>query len=112
MAVDVSRFLNQPITIYPAVTTTDQYNAETVELGEPVQTVGFIQQSSSTEFLNGRDTVVSQWTLYLPAGTAISPLAQVGFGSQIFQVTGQPVNEWNPINARVDYVRCDLTVVS
>ena len=48
-------------------TSTDDYgNAIPGPLGAPVVVNGYLEQSSTTEFVTGRQTTVTMWQAYLP----------------------------------------------
>lgn len=107
-------FLNQPLTIQRMGGTTTNAYGDTVlaGIGAPVAVTGYLEQGSSTENLTDRDTVVSRWTCYLPAGTEISHLDYINFKSQKFQVDGEPEFVYNPRLHNVSHIRCQLVVVS
>lgn len=108
----LARLLTQPLIVYPAAKSTDAYNNEVVGLGSGIPVNGLIQQVTTTEFVNDRDTSVTQWAAFLPAGTDIGPLYQIGYESQLFQVTGEPERVWNPRIAQVSHIETKLTEVS
>lgn len=110
--MSIRRLLNQPLTVYPAVKTVDSYHNEVIGLGDPVAVNGLLQQLSSTEYLTDRDTTVTQWTVFLPAGTAVDPQSQVVYMGQTFQVTGLPEMVWNPRSQKVSHIEAKLTEVS
>ena len=104
--------LNQPLTIYPATVSRDVYNNEVVTPGDPVPVRGLLQQASTVEFTTDRDTTVTQWTVFLPAGTVIGPQSQVDYGGQTFQVDGQPEQVWNPRTGTVSHIEAKLREVT
>lgn len=108
----IGRYLNQPVTVYPAVTSTDEYHNEVVAVGAGVPTRGLLQQASTTEYTTDRDTTVTQWVLFLPAGTPIGPQSQVTYDGQTFQVDGQPERVWNPRTATVSHIEAKLREVT
>lgn len=108
----IGRLLTQPLTVYPVTRTTDAYNNQVVGRGDGIAVKGLLQQVTSTEFVNDRDTSVTQWTAFLPASTQLGPLCQIGYGDQIFQVNGEPERVWNPRTARVSHIEAKLTEVS
>jgi hypothetical protein len=111
--VSLVRLLNQPLTVQRiGPTGTDSYGNEVAgAIGAPVAVVGYLEQQSSAEFTNNRDTVVGQWVAYLPAGTAISHLDRVAFQSQTFEVNGEPEHAYNPRTRVVSHIACRLTVI-
>lgn len=94
-------------------TTTDDYgNSVPGPLGAPVAVNGYLEQTSSVEFVNARQTTVTQWQAYLPAGTAIHPMDYIEFGGSRFQVDGEPWQVYNPRTSAVSHVQARLTEVS
>lgn len=112
--MSIRRLLNQPLTVQSvAGTATDEYgNTIPAPVGDPVPTVGYLEQKDTIEYLLDRETVVSKWKVFLPAGTAIGPMDYVNFNSQKFQVDGEPEHLWNPRTKSVSHIECKLTVVS
>lgn len=110
----LSRLMNQPLTVQSVgPTTTDAYgNAVPGALGAPVATTGFLIQESTVEYLVSRDTTVTQWKAYLPAGTVVGPLDYITYQGQTFQVNGEPFHAWNPRTQSAAFIECRLTVVT
>lgn len=109
----LANLLNQPLTIQKVGSGTNDYGDETsTDSGTPVAAVGFIEQQTSIENLNDRDTVITDWIAYLPAGADIAHRDYINFGSQKFQVTGEPENCYNPRTQQVSHLRMKLTVVN
>ncbi len=104
--------LTQPLTVFPAVTTQDAYHNEIRGLGAGVPVPGLLQQISSTEFVTDRDTTITQWVAFLPAGTTIDPLSRIQYAGQMFEVTGAPEQVWNPRSRIVSHIEARLTEVS
>lgn len=109
-----SALLNQPIQVQAlGGTGTDEYgNATPAALGSPVTEYGYLEQKDTTEFQDDRQTVVSRWTVYLPAGSTITATGYVTVGAQRFQVDGEPWHVYNPRTRRVDHVEAKLTEVT
>lgn len=108
----IGRYFTQPVTVYPAIIGRDDYNNEVLTLGDGVPTQGLLQQASTTEYTTDRDTTVTQWVIFLPAGTVIGPQSQVVYDGQTFQVDGQPERVWNPRTASVSHVEAKLREVT
>jgi hypothetical protein len=106
--------MTQPLTIQAVSTTTlDEYGDQVPgDDGAPVSVYGYLHQVQTDETLVDRDTVVSKWTCYLPAGTAISHLDYINFEGQKFQVNGEPHKVWNPRRAVTSHIEVDLIVVN
>lgn len=108
----IGHLLNEPLTLHRISSTTlDAYGDEVAgEAGPGLPVFGYLEQQGSTEVTLDRDTVVSQWTAYLPAGT------QVGYrdrltntAGQTFEVAGQPEHCYNPRLRTVSHLRLHLT---
>jgi len=81
-------------------------------VGAPVAVSGYLEQSTTVEFVLNRDTTVTTWKAFLPASVAITPLSLVNFQAQVFQVDGAPWFVYNPRTKAVDHIECKLVVVS
>lgn len=112
--MSVRRLMTQPLTIQTmGAAGTDEYGDPLpAALGAPVAVKGYLEQRNSVENLVNRDTVVSQWECYLPADTAIGHLDQITFESQVFQVDGEPVRQFNPRLRQVSHIVCKLVVAN
>ena len=112
--MSLSRLMSQALTVQamgPA--TQDVYGSWVVgELGPPVAVSGYLEQTSTVEFISLRDTTVTTWKAYLPAGTVITPLSYINLGGQKFQVDGQPWLVYSPRLKTTDHIECKLVVVS
>lgn len=51
---------------------------------------GLLQQTSAIEVTLGRDTVISDWLLFLPADAAVDAVARVVVDGSTFEVVGRP----------------------
>jgi len=110
--VTIAKLMNQACTVaLPTAGTLDAYGDQKLVFGVPVATVGYLAQETSSEFTLNRDTVVSRWCAYLPAGTAITHSAIVTFQAQVFQVDGEPEFVYNPRTQTSSHVRCWLLVI-
>lgn len=70
-----------------------------------------VQPSSTTELTDGRDTVVSLWDLFLPAGTDIRATDRVRFNGELFDVDGDPA-PWDDDLARAHHIEVRLRRVT
>lgn len=108
------RLLTQSLslqTVGPA--TTDDYgNAIPGALGAPVTVQGYLEQSVTKEYLDARQTTVTDWQAYLPADTSIHPMDFITYGGQKFQVSGEPWHVYNPRTSAVSHIQCKLVAVS
>jgi hypothetical protein len=73
--------------------------------------VGYLEQMESVETLNDRDTIVSSWHAYLPAGTDVNAFDRIVFGGQTFEVDGAPWQVYNPRVTSVSHIQAKLKVV-
>lgn len=108
----LTRLLSQSLTIQKiGAGTADSYgDIHPMATGSPVPVLGFIEQVTSIENLNDRDTTITTWKAYLPAGTDIGYLDYINFNSQKFQVSGEPWAVFNPRIAAVSHIICELVV--
>ena len=108
------KLLSQPLLVQAiGVTSTNGYGGEvTGPIGAPVPVMGYLEQVTSNEFLVDRDTTVSTWQAYLPAGTSITHNDQILFQSQKFEVQGEPMFAFNPRAKSVSHIVCKLVVVN
>ena len=111
--MSLARLLNQPLLWHQNSTaTTDRYgNTLAADTGAPVTVYGFLEQSESVETVLDRDTTVTKWELFLPAGTAVTALDRIGFNGQLFEVDGAPWSVYNPRTREVSHVKAHLKVV-
>ncbi len=85
--------LTQDVVITIPGLTTDAYNNQIPDWGAGATTVtekGLLQQSSSAEDTDDRDTVVTGWELFLTAATAAVATARVVVDGRRFEVDGIP----------------------
>ncbi|MEO6116009.1 MAG: hypothetical protein ABIP33_06455 [Pseudolysinimonas sp.] len=110
----IGHLLNEPLTISTlGGSVKDGYGDELLAAqGAPANAVGYLEQVTTIEHVDDRDTTVSKWVVYLPAGTAIGRLDVITFQGQSFQVDGAPALKWNPRTQQVDHIECDLVVIA
>jgi hypothetical protein len=108
----LARFLNQPLELHKNQhTTLDQYGNQVPGDVSVIQIVGYLEQVQSTEYLNDRDTVVTSWQAYFPAGTDVNAFDRIVFGGQTFEVDGAPWQVYNPRIGSVSHIQAQLKVV-
>jgi hypothetical protein len=112
--VSLRTLLNQPLTVQGVGgSATDEYGNEVLApAGSAIPEVGYLEQRDSTEYLDGRQTVVSRWVAYLLPESSVVATSYITFGGQTFQVDGEPWHVFNPRTRAVDHIECKLTVVS
>lgn len=107
-----SRLLSEPVSVQKITGATDEYgNTVPSNYGSPVSTLGYLEQRDSIETLEDRDTVVTSWVAWLPAGTNVAAFDRLNFGGQVFEVDGTPWRVWNPRKGSESHIECKLKVV-
>jgi hypothetical protein len=111
--MSLTRLLNQSLLLHKnSGATKDEYgNTLATDYGSPTTVLGYLEQTQSVENLNDRDTIVTGWKAWLPAGTNINAFDRIGFNGQLFEVDGAPWQVFNPRVASVSHIECNLTVV-
>lgn len=110
--MSLNNLLRQPLTIQKIGAGTDVYgNTIPTALTTPVAGVGYLEQTESVETLNDRDTVVSGFQAWLPAGTDINAFDRINFDSQSFEVDGEPWHAFNPRTGETSHIVAKLKVV-
>ena len=113
--MSLANILNQPLTIQTmaAATTPDAYgNKKAATFGAPVAALGFLELMTSAEDLLNRDTTKTNWNCFLPKGTVIGHLDRINFGSQVFEVDGEPWTVWNPGRQKVSHIVVKLVTIN
>ena len=112
--MSLARLMSQPLTVQAwGVVGQDTYGGNIMgAVGAPVAVSGYLEQSSTVEFVLNRDTTVTTWKAFLPSATVITPLSIINFAAQVFQVDGEPWDVWNPRTKAVDHIECKLIVVA
>lgn len=90
----------ETVQVLTAGTSTDRYN-DTVEdwsapTEVPVDGVGVEPRPSSESNQDARNTVVSGFTLYMPAGVTVTAANRVRVRGEVFLVDGDPAVWRNP----------------
>lgn len=95
--MSITSLLNQTVTIQRrSATGTDDYGNEVPGTTSSVTTVGYVEQAVAEEITVDRETYVTDWRVFLPAGTAIDGSDRVVHGAKVFEVVGSPHEVWNP----------------
>ena len=113
--MSLARLFTQPLTVQAVSTSTlDAYGSVVpgIPAGAGVTVNGYLEQTATVEFLSGRETTVTTWKVYLPAGTSIHPMSYISYLGQTFQVDGEPWLVFNPRTKAVDHIECKLTEVT
>lgn len=89
--------------------TVDRYGDATSVETSRVHYAARVEQAASTETTEGRDTIVSDWRLYLPPDAVIGASDRVECSGNVFEVVGAPDAVRSPrgvhhIEARLRYV--------
>jgi hypothetical protein len=82
---------------------TDRYGDEVVTYAAPVSTAARVEQvtgqSASVEILRGRDTRLTWFRVFLPAGTDVAGLDRIIWGTRTLEVDGEPATLYNSVGA-------------
>jgi head-tail adaptor len=110
--MSLAKLLNQPLELHKNTHTVDEYgNQVSIDSGSPVVIYGYLEQVTSTEFLEDRDTIVSAWRVFLPAGTDVTAFDRIKFNGQTFELDGAPWSVYNPRVGSVSHIQANLKVV-
>ena len=111
--MSLARLMSQPLTVQSVGPIVQNAYGDWVpgDVGLPVPVFGYLEETLTTEFLVNRDTTVTHWKAYLPAGTVITPQSYINLGGQRFPVDGEPWLVWSPRLKATDHIECKLTVV-
>lgn len=109
--MSLNKLLNQPLTLHKNATTLDEYGNHVNVDGSTITILGYLEQSTSVENLEDRDTVVTSWMAYFPADTDVNAFDRISFNSQLFEVDGTPWSVYNPRVGSVSHIQAQLKVV-
>lgn len=92
VAVSLDTLLTQTVTIIVPGITIDTYENPVLDWPGATRTdvLGRLEQASSVEVTLQRDTVVSDWLLFLHPDVSINPLDRVEADGRVFEVVGAP----------------------
>ena len=123
--MSLARLMSQPLTVQAMGPTTQDAYGDWIPgaVGDPVAVSGYLEQSTTVEFVLNRDTTVTTWKASLPTTRfdegsqtwvplIITPLSEINFNAQKFQVDGLPWHAFNPRTKAVDHIECKLIVVT
>lgn len=89
-----ARLLHQDVTlVFPGSRATDAGDTVPDWSSGAVTTVaekGLLQQTDSVEITEDRDTIVSDWRLFLFPNSTVAPRIRVVVGDDTFRVVGRP----------------------
>ena len=108
----IRKFLNQPLTLQKNAATTDRYGNTVPSTSSTVSTAGYLEQVQSVETMTDRDVSVGDWVVYLPADLIVNAQDRIVFGTQTFEVDGEPWQVYNPRVRQVSHQQAKLKVVS
>lgn len=109
--MSLAKLLNQPLELHKNGTTLDEYGNQVDTDSTVINIVGYLEQKDTVENLDDRDTVVTSWEAYFPAGTDVNAFDRIVFGGQTFQVDGAPWQVYNPRSGSVSHIQAKLKVV-
>lgn len=93
MQATFGQSLGQTVTVITPGSTTDEYGNVTPNWTSGTTSTaydGFLEQTESTEVTVGRDTIVTDWRVLLPAAAVIDEHSRVTAGGRTFEVVGHP----------------------
>lgn len=104
-----TRLLTQPLTIQTVdANAINSAGDVTKTVTASTDVLGYLEQRTSAEHEQDRDTTTADWTCYLPAGTTIGPTDRVVYGALRFEVVDNPWPVWNPRTAQVHHIEVQL----
>ena len=90
----------ETIQVLSASTTTDRYSNTVENWATPseveVDGVGVEPRPSSEDHRDARNAVTSGFTLYVPAGTAVTAKNRIRVRGDVYEVDGEPAEWRNP----------------
>lgn len=111
----IERLFTQDLEILPFTEdAVDGYNDPQPAFGDAVEVRGYIEQRtdlSTDEETRDRETAVSLWRLFLPAGTVVGHRDRIEYDGQVFAVHGTVNEVWNPRTRRVHHLELDLQLI-
>lgn len=101
--------LNRPVTVIRRYEdeTTDRYG-NPLPLEEITDTVGNLQQRTREEPAAAGEFSVTDWLLFLPAGTQLDTGDAVQVDGAVYELTGEPWHVRNDANGRESHVEVSL----
>lgn len=90
--------LPHTVSIVRATQATDAYGDPALDWtsASSVEVPAWVQPRTSAEDNNGRRAVISGWMTFLPAYVDITAHDRIIWGSETFEVDGDPAELWNP----------------
>lgn len=109
--MSLAGLLCHEVTIVRPSTTTDRYGdaVKSATAGRRWTTAARVAQQSRIEDHDGREARVTDWLVYLPAGTDIVATDRLLWGVFVFEVIGVPNRA--PDRRTEHHVECDLRLV-
>jgi hypothetical protein len=100
------------IEVLTAQQTQDPYSQElvddwTLEPSAVTVTGCEVEPGTTQEYLLNRDQVLIAWTVFAPAGTAVTTYNRVRYNGNVYTVYGHPA-EWDSPSGRLNYVEIVL----
>lgn len=110
--MSLNNLMRQPVTIHKFSGSLDEYgNTVPNAISTTVNALGYLEQVDSVETLDGRDTVVSSFQAWFPTGTSLDAFDRLTFGTQSFEVDGEPWQVFNPRTGVQSHIIAKLKVV-
>jgi hypothetical protein len=110
--MSLAKLLNQPLTLVKNNTASVDEYGNTIQGNGTTSTIhGYLEQTTSNEVLDDRDTVVSGWQVFLPADAVVTAFDRLVFAGKTFEVDGSPWSVYNPRVGSVSHIQANLKVV-
>lgn len=110
--MSLNRLMDTPCTIVRAALVTDRYGATVPDWDDTTtaDTICWVNDTSTNEAIDGRDTVTTRWLLYLPPNTDITSFDRVQIAGDTYFVDGN-VSQASRPNKGVHHLECKLLLV-
>jgi len=108
----IDRLLTRPVIVHHRSqgTVRDEYGNVTAADTSTTTYKGELQQAGASENLRDRNTLNTDYRLWLPADAVIDANDTVTVGMVTYEVVGQPSQIWNPRTVAVSHIEADLRV--
>jgi hypothetical protein len=96
--VSLATLLTEPVSVLTASDgAADEFNSPSTTYSAGTEYLGRLEQRSAQEVTDGRDTMVSDWVLYLPPdATVVGRDRVVDMYGRTFEVVGPPIMQRSP----------------
>lgn len=92
----IEGLLSESVEIVRYAATTDEYGNTVTGAESRTSVAGRLEQLRTDEIIRDRDTVITDWRAFLPAGTDITPYDRLAARGNLFEVVGLPNEHHTP----------------